>query len=123
MKNFYEEQLKKMFATNSVLTNMVFCDKVAIGRIDNDLRAKIEFISTAISGQYNALKLSIINRKDGVVDCKVFKFYEVIGVKNNVSPHVWDSDGESRWYIYTPSMSELMSIATKVNDYIEVYLY
>ncbi len=50
-----------------------------LGKLDDDLRVKLEFISTFISGQYNALRLTLINRTDGVVDKGVFKFSDILG--------------------------------------------
>lgn len=54
-----------------------------ITKIGEDLRAKVQFVNTKISGQYDALRLTIINRHEGTVDSETFKFKDILGMKKN----------------------------------------
>ena len=95
-----------------------------ISKIGEDLRAKVEFVTARVSGQYEGLKTSIINRKEGVVDSHTVMFHEVIGLKGasrDRKPHVWDDNGKAQWFGFTPTESEYEAIASKVEDYIAMY--
>ena len=52
-----------------------------MSKIGEDLRAKIEFVTTGHANHYDALKVSIIKRNEGVVDEQRFKFSDIIGIK------------------------------------------
>ena len=39
-----------------------------LGKLDDELRIKLQLVSTFIGGQYNAVQAAIINRTDGTVD-------------------------------------------------------
>ena len=82
MTNFYERQLKKMFGDSETLSaDTVFAGKAMLSKISDDLRAKVEFVTGRVSGQYEGLKLSIINKNEGVIDSQTFMFHEIIGLK------------------------------------------
>ena len=99
MTNFYERQLKRMFGDSEVLSaDTVFAGKAMVSKISDDLRAKIEFVTARVSGQYEGLKLSIINKNEGLIDSQTFMFHEIIGLKGTArdrKPHVWDDNGKS----------------------------
>ena len=67
MTNFYERQMQRIFGESELLSaDTVFAGKAMISDIGGDLRAKVEFVAARVSGQYEGLKLSIINRKEGL---------------------------------------------------------
>lgn len=125
MVNFYERQLKRMFGDYDVLTaDTVFAGKAMVSRIGADIRAKVEFVTARVSGQYEGLKLSIINTKEGLIDSQTFMFHEIIGLKGAArdrKPHIWDDNGKASWFGYEPTPSEFENIALKIKDYIEMY--
>lgn len=125
MINFYEKQLKRMFSElDTDFGDTVFAGKAMLSKISDDLRAKIEFVTGRVSGQYEGLKLSIINKNEGVIDTQTFMFYEIIGMKGaerDRKPHIWDDHGKASWFGYEPTPAELESIASKVEDYIFMY--
>ena len=125
MTNFYERQLKRLFGDSEVLSaDTVFAGKAMVSKISDDLRAKIEFVTARVSGQYEGLKLSIINKNEGLIDSQTFMFHEIIGLKGTArdrKPHVWDDNGKASWFGYEPTASEFENIASKVEDYVEMY--
>ena len=125
MANFYENQLKRMFGDSEVLSaDTIFAGKAMVGKISDTLRAKVEFVTARVSGQYEGLKLSIINKNEGLVDSQTFMFHEIIGLKGvarDRKPHVWDDNGKAHWFGYEPTPTEIENIASKVEDYIEMY--
>ena len=101
---FYEKELHRLFEDSErISADTVFAGKTMITKIGEDLRAKVQFVNTKISGQYDALRLTIINRHEGTVDSETFKFSDIIGMKGDRAPHVWDDGERVGWYIYKPT--------------------
>ena len=123
--NFYEKQLKRMFSDfDRQSGDTIFAGKAMLSIISDDLRAKVEFITTRVAGQYEGLRLSIINKHDGVIDSQAFMFHEIIGLKGpkkDQKPHVWDDNGKPDWFVYEPTTEELEQIGSKVEDYVFMY--
>lgn len=123
--NFYEKQLKRMFPDFDTQSgDTIFASKAMLSIISDDLRAKVEFITTRVAGQYEGLRLSIINKHDGVIDSQAFMFHEIIGLKGpkkDQKPHVWDDNGKPDWFVYEPTTEELEQIGSKVEDYVFMY--
>lgn len=118
----FEHEMQMFFGESNLLsTDTLFSGKTMVSKIGEKLRAKVEFISTHVSSEYDALKLSIINREEGVVDSKTFKFADIIGRKNDRNPHIWDSEGNARWHLYRPTAKEFEKIQGAVEGYIEMY--
>ena len=124
--NFYEQQLKRMFPELDTQSgDTVFAGKSMLTIIGDNLRAKVEFITGRVAGQYEGLRLSIINKNEGVIDSQSFMFYEIIGMKGSArdrKPHVWDDHGKADWFGYEPTEAELTKIGSKVEDYIWMYV-
>ena len=123
--NFYEKQLKRMFPDFDTQSgDTIFAGKAMLSIISDDLRAKVEFITTRVAGQYEGLRLSIINKHDGVIDSQTFMFHEIVGLKGpkkDQKPHVWDDNGKPDWFVYEPTTEELEQIGSKVEDYVFMY--
>ena len=123
--NFYEQQLKRMFPDFDTQSgDTIFAGRSMLSIISDDLRAKVEFITTRVAGQYEGLRLSIINKHDGVIDSQAFMFHEIIGLKGpkkDQKPHVWDDNGKPDWFVYEPTTEELEQIGSKVEDYVFMY--
>lgn len=123
--NFFEREMRMMFHGNEIIQEPKYCGKTMLGKLDDDLRVKLEFISTGIAGQYDALRLTIINRTDGIIDKGVFKFSDVLGqyIRPNLSAidyHMWEYQNRPQWY--TPiSSSQKDAFAGRVLDYIGMY--
>ena len=123
--NFYEKEMRQMFGDSDIIHDAKFVGRTMLGKLDDDLRVKLEFIATHISGQFNAVKASIINRTEGVVDQQVFKFADIIGAYNRpgmspIAPHMWEYAAKPEWY--TPvTLSQKAQIADRVLDYISMY--
>ena len=77
--NFYEKEMRTMFGDTDIIHDAKFCGRTMLGKLDDELRVKLQLISTFISGQYNAVQATIINRTDGAVDKQIFNFADIIG--------------------------------------------
>lgn len=91
---------------------------------------RVQFISTHISDQYDALKLTVLNRTDGPVDTMVLRLKDLLGKKpvpNNpnfhdgVAPHLWDDYGKVEWYAYQPTAADYQTIRQAAGQYLGVF--
>lgn len=123
--NFYEKEMRTMFGDTDVIHDAKFCGRTMLGKLDDELRVKLQLISTFISGQYNAVQAAVINRTDGTVDKQTFKLADIIGKqkRNNldeIEPHIWEYNGNPEWYIPVTA-SQKAQIADTVLGYVEMY--
>ena len=121
----FEKELKKMFGSCDFITDQTYSGKTMLGRLDDDLRIKISFVTTGYADHYSALRVKIINRTEGEVDSETFKFGDIIGKQNTsisrIDPYIWSYNGKDEWYLpITDSQREL--IADTVTDYASLYL-
>lgn len=124
--NFFEKEMRMMFGDTDIIHDPKFVGRTMVGKLDDDLRVKLQFVSTGISKHYDAIHISILNRTEGVVDKETMTFGDIIGVKNTnisgrVNPYMWEeSIGKAYWY--TPvTLSEKAQIADTVLDYVGMY--
>lgn len=90
--NFFEQQMRQMFGDTDIIREPKFIGKTMIGKLDDELLVKLQFISTFNSTEYNAVQASVINRTEGVVDNQTFEFSDLIGIQifdsgEKVEPH------------------------------------
>ncbi len=118
----FEREMRKIFGDSENLSaDTLFSNKVMITPISENLRAKVEFITTGVADHYDSLKLSIINKTEGAVDIQLFKFVDIIGEKSGYAPHIWNCRGDVDWYIGRPNAKDYESIRETVEDYIGMY--
>ena len=123
--NFYEKEMRTMFAGSDLIHDAKFCGRTMLGKLDDELRVKLQLISTYIANQYDAVQATIINRTEGVVDKQTFKFVDIIGKQqrgnlSGIGPHIWDDNDRARWYIPVTA-SEKAQIAETILSYVGMY--
>lgn len=123
--NFFEKEMRQMFDAADNISDKKFIGKTMIGKLDDELRVKLQLISTEISKHYDAIQVSIINRTEGVIDKQNICFGDVIGLKmtrvsDKVNPYMWENNNSGMWY--TPiSLTEKAQIGDTVLDYVGMY--
>lgn len=123
--NFYEKEMRDFFGNSELLQDAHFCGRTCLARLDEDLRVKLQLTTTGIIDQYDAIKLSIINRTDGVVDQQLFHFSDIIGKqlrngRDAIEPHIWEYDGKPSWYLPI-TRADRTQIADTILDYVGMY--
>ena len=103
-----------------------FWDARYIGRacyvpITEDLRIKAEFQSTLAAAQYNALKLTAISNKNGVIDTLTLHFSDYFPEANKLKAfdtkkYIWTDSGKTEWYV-EPDPQELFALAEAADEY------
>lgn len=123
--NLYEDEMREMFGNSGMILDAKFSGRAMIGKLDRELRVKLQLISTHIAGQYDAVQAVIINRTEGMVDRQTFRFEDIIGRQKRVNgseiePHIWEYGGNTEWYI--PITTEQKAkISDAVLGYIGMY--
>lgn len=125
--NFFEQELHKIVAPK--YPDATYVGRACYVRLSERSRAKIHFISCGISGHYDALHMTILNREDGEVDKLVLHFKDVLGKKQindpyfreGLAPFIWDDHGRADWYVYHPNILDYEQLTDAVSDYLEVF--
>lgn len=119
--NFFGKEFKKIFND----TNIKCFNNACYLNLNDNLRAKVEFITCGVADKYEAFRVQIINKRDGVVDNIKLKFEDILGIKNangrKISPHVWEYNGVKEWYGYIPNRNDYMKMKNEIQDFIDVY--
>lgn len=68
--NFFEQELRKIMARSDMSANASYVGRSCFVGINADLRVKLTFITMGIASHYEALKMTILNRKEGDVCSK-----------------------------------------------------
>ena len=121
--NFFEHEMRKLFGNSPVIQEAKYCGKTLIGKVDDELRVKLQFITTGYADHYDTIRMKIINRTEGEVDSLNFRFTDIIGAPNSGSRsvYIWDDRGIADWYGYHPTAIDYDRISETINDYISMY--
>ena len=123
----FEQELRKIVSPR--YPDATYVGRACYVRLSEMNRAKIQFISTHIASQYDALRLTILNRDEGAVDNLVLRFSDLLGKKHTsnpnfrdgVIPHLLDDCGKVAWYVYQPSSRDYQELSDAVGSYLEVF--
>ena len=72
--NFLENELRKIFGNDDMFSNTKYISGVCYGELDSDLKIKCQIDDSGVSRNYDVLRITVINRKDGVVDKHAIQF-------------------------------------------------
>lgn len=130
MSNFFEQELRKLFEDGEIIRSPHFAGRACLGTLWTDLRVKAQFVTTGVADHYDALKLSILNRSDGLIDTLTLKLRDVWGKKpvpqnpnfrDGIVPHIWVDGGKPEWYAYQPTPADMERLCQAVEQYLEPF--
>ncbi len=116
--NFFENELKKICGSCDTLSDKRYVGRACLGRIDENITAKIEFTTLVFSDQYTALRASVINRNEGKIDSVTIWLKDVMAAPN---PHIWDDYGKIEWYGYKPTAADYKNLSESVDSYLDAF--
>lgn len=127
--NYFAQELRKILVQSSLDCPVSYAGRSAYLQIDQELRARLEFISMNIANHYNALRLTILNRTEGAVDVNTLRFCDLLGKKTvsnpnfreGIVPYLWDDHGKVGWYVYQPTQADHRLLAGAVDEYLQVF--
>ena len=127
---FYEQELRKLFENSGLIDRPQYSGRVCVGELGKDLRVRAEFFSAHVANQYDAIRLTVLNRTEGVVDRTLLHFKDVWGQKpvpsnpnfrSGVMPHLWDDRGDVDWYIYRHNAADYDLLRQAIGQYLSAF--
>ena len=119
--NKMERELRRLFSESDIIYKAMYSGRTMIGMIDHDVRVKIEFATTRVSGKYDAIKATVLNRTEGIVDTTLFKISDMIGLKNGHELHIWDDGNKADWFVVSPTASDYDKMSDVLHDYMAMF--
>lgn len=127
--DFFEKELKKLVGESECLKDKKYVGRSCIGVIGGNLRARIQFVTLGVADQYAAVKTSIINKNEGVVDSLLLSFSDEWGrkkvdnpnFKEGLIPHIWMDCGKYEWYVYKPNAADYRQLTKSIEEYISMF--
>lgn len=126
---FFEQELHRLFDQTKAMDDVRIVGNVCYGRLSDAVRVKIHFASGGVADQYNALKVTLLNRCEGPIDSLLIRFRDIWGLKktsnpnfkDGIYPHIWVDGRETEWYVYEPDAGDYSRLSEAVNDYLGVF--
>lgn len=126
---FFEQELQKVFGKGMGLSDIRIVGNACYGRLSEDIRMKAYFDTGRVADQYVMLKITMLNRREGVIDSVALRFSDLWGRKkvNNpnfrdgIYPHIWKDGGKPEWYVYKPNADDYGQLSRAASDYLDVF--
>ena len=125
--NFYEQELRKLAGQSNALTDPKFVGRVCYGRVSDNIRAKIEFDDMVYGKQYDAIKVTLLNNSEGVIDSNIIYFEDIWGAKKTKNfpegkvPYISTYREETAWYAYKPTPADYEILANSMDEHLEMF--
>ena len=128
--DFFEQELRKVMDHDKVLKQKQYVGRKCYGVLDGDIRASIQFVTIGVSEQYEGIKATLINRKEGDIDSAMIRFADLFGkkkvsnpnFKEGIVPHIWHNGVCHSWYVYVPTAEDYEAMARRIGDYLSIFL-
>ena len=127
--NFFEKELRKLVGQSNALADPRYIGRACYGRVSDNIRVKLQFVTMGTHEKYEALQATLINNTEGEIDRSVIRFKDIWGAKpvsnpnfkDGVYPHIWTYQGKSEWYAYEPTPADYETLADSVDEYLEMF--
>ena len=120
------EELKKMFEGRIEMQDIHYVGKACYGRLEENLRGKIELGQGFMDSGYTRLTVSVLERTNGLVDQMMFLISDVTGLKKETNgermagPEL-SSYKDSVWWNCEIDEADYQKIAEAVNGYLSLF--
>ena len=120
------EELKKMFEGRIAMQDMHYVGKACYGRLEENLRGKIELGQGFMDNGYTRLTISVLERTNGLVDQMKFLISDVTGLKQEIDgeriagPEL-RSYKDSVWWNCEMEETDYQKLAEAVNGYLSLF--
>ena len=127
--NYFEQELRRLFGNDANITDKKFVGRAFFGKLTDNLRVRVEFVTLGTADKYEAIKATVINRNDGPVDALTLRFSDLLGKKmvsnqnfrDGIAPYIWKYGDKIEWYVYNPTKADYDQISRALNDYFNVF--
>lgn len=126
---FFEQELQKVFGKDMGLSDIRIVGNACYGSLSADIRMKAYFDIDRVADNYVMLRIKMVNRREGMIDCVSLRFSDLLGKKkvNNpnfrdgIYPHIWKDGSNVKWYVYQPDAADYRKISQAAGDYLDVF--
>lgn len=125
--NFFEQELRRFTGRTTAFKS---CKALYAGRacfipLSGSRRARLEFVTSGVADQYDALQVTILSVTNGKIDCLRFHFKDSFaprksGCSGICYPHIWVDRGKPEWYV-APTAAEIAGLAQTAHDYVMLF--
>ena len=127
--NYHMQELLRILRDSRYRDQTTYAGRAVYIYLDQELRAKLEFASDALSCHLDAIQATVFNRVDGKVDTIRFLFSDLLGVKKTnhpsfpqgIVPHLLEDGNKLEWHVYQPSAADYRIIAESLDEYLQVF--
>jgi len=127
--NQFERELQKLFDQGSNLIEVNYVGRVCYGKVNSNIRAKVEFVTCNVIDRYDGIRITLINKNDGEIDRNTLLFKDVLGhkqvsnpnFKDGIDPHLWSYGGNLEWYVYKPTEQDYRKLNSTINTYLGIF--
>lgn len=123
--NYFAQELKKICDRSGYIQSPKYVGRTAVFKLADDITGKMEFVTQGYADHYTAFKLSLFNRREGIIDSQTVRISEIIGKKTmngqSIEPHIWTYSGESEWYGFKPTSTDYSAMAETTDDYLSCF--
>lgn len=123
--NFFAQEIKKITDRSEYIQNPKFVGQSCVFRLSDDVTGKLEFVTQGVADNYNALKLTLLNKREGPIDVQVMNIADVIGLKKMLgearSPYIWKYGNDIDWYSYHPNDNDYSVMSETVDEYLSCF--
>ena len=117
-------ELKKIGMNMSCINMPKYIGRICMFNLNDYIVGKMEFSHGIYGNEYDRIKITLINKREAIIDTQTFIIGDLIGYKdiygNKKSPYIWDC--ENNWYGYIPTTKDYITIANALNDYISCFM-
>lgn len=126
---FFEKELQRIFGKDMGLSNIRIVGNACYGRLSQDIRVKANFATGRVADQYEMLKITVLNRREGPIDSVALHFSDLWGRKKVNNPnfrdgihaYIWKNGGKPEWYVYQPTEADYRQLSESASDYLDVF--
>lgn len=124
--NFFEQELRKMFAAAKIFDNIQFVGRACYGTLGENTRIKLEFMTNGTHEHYEGIRATALDILGGKLDSVPILFVDLMGKIENTcghqsGPYAWTYNGKTEWYAYHPTKADYTQITEMVRDYAELF--
>lgn len=119
--NDFEKQLHGILDMTNSFWTARYIGRACYAPVTEDLRIKAELYSTRVAAQYDALKLTAISNKNGIVDSLTLHFSDYFPEESKLKvfdtkKYIWTDSGKTEWYV-KPKPQEIFNLAQAADEY------
>lgn len=119
--NDFERLLHGILDTTNSFWNARYIGRACYAPVTEDLRIKAELHSTRVAAQYDALKLTAISNKNGVIDSLTLHFSDYFPEESRLKAfdtkkYIWTDCGKTDWYV-RPKTQEISELSQAADEY------